>query len=82
MEKAGLEGVWFVQQLKTEKQTGNADSALDGCARTIMSRQNVTIAKNNQDADISFILLFSTVLSCLQIFHVSSLMRNENLEEN
>jgi len=77
-----LEGVQFVQQLRTEEQTGNANSALNGCARTTTSRQikqNVTIAKNNQNAHISFTLLFSTVLSCLQIFHVSSCTGNEKL---
>jgi len=30
-----MEGALFVQQLRTEKQTGNVASAQNGCARTI-----------------------------------------------
>ena len=33
------EGALFVQQLRTEKQTGNVASAQNGCARTTLSRQ-------------------------------------------
>jgi len=34
-----MEGALFVQQLRTEKQTGNVASAQNGCARTTLSRQ-------------------------------------------
>jgi len=34
-----MEGVPFVQQLRTEKQTGNIASAQNGCARTTLSWQ-------------------------------------------
>jgi len=34
-----MEGALFVQQLRTEKQTGNVTSAQNGCARTTLSRQ-------------------------------------------
>ena len=34
-----VEGALFVQQLKTEKQTGNVASTQNGCARTPVSRQ-------------------------------------------
>jgi len=33
------DGALFVQQLQTEKQTGNVASAQNGCARTTLSRQ-------------------------------------------
>ena len=34
-----MEGVLFVQQLKTEEQIGNVTSAHNGCARATLSRQ-------------------------------------------
>jgi hypothetical protein len=34
-----LEGVLFVQQLRTKEHTGNVASAENVCARTTMSRQ-------------------------------------------
>ena len=34
-----VEGVVFVQQLRTEKQTGNVAGAQNGCARTALSRK-------------------------------------------
>jgi hypothetical protein len=33
VEEDGMEGALFVQQLRTEKQTGNVASAQNGCAR-------------------------------------------------
>jgi len=39
MEEYGVEDALFVQQLRTEKQTGNVASAQNGCARTTVSRQ-------------------------------------------
>jgi len=33
-----MEGALFVQQLRTEKQTGNVASAQNWCARTTLSR--------------------------------------------
>jgi len=33
-----MEGTLFVQQLRTEKQTGNVSSTQNGCARTTLSR--------------------------------------------
>jgi hypothetical protein len=35
----GVECAVFVQQLRTEKQTGNVASAQSGCARATVSRQ-------------------------------------------
>ena len=34
-----MESALFVQELRTEKQTGNVVSAQNGCARTTISRQ-------------------------------------------
>jgi len=34
-----MEDALFVQQLRTEKQTGNVASAQNGCARITLSRQ-------------------------------------------
>jgi len=34
-----MEGALFVQQLRTEKQTGYVASAQNGCARNALSRQ-------------------------------------------
>jgi len=34
-----MEGALFVQQLRTETQTGNVSSAQNRCARTTLSRQ-------------------------------------------
>jgi hypothetical protein len=39
MAEDGIEGVLYVQQLRTEKQTGNIASAQNGYARTNLSRQ-------------------------------------------
>ena len=39
MENDNTEGVLFVQQLRTEEQTGNVTSAQNGCARTTLSRK-------------------------------------------
>jgi len=39
MEEDNVGGVLFVQQLRTEEQTGNVTSAQNGCARTTLSRQ-------------------------------------------
>jgi hypothetical protein len=49
-----MEGALFVQQLRTEKQTGNVASAQNGRATTTLSRQfkqNATIARNNHTGD-------------------------------
>jgi hypothetical protein len=39
VEEDGVEGALFVQQLRTEKQTGYVASAQNGCARASVSRQ-------------------------------------------
>jgi hypothetical protein len=39
VEEDGIEGALFVQQLRTEKQTGNVASAQNGCAMATVSRQ-------------------------------------------
>jgi hypothetical protein len=39
MEEDNVEGVLFVQKLRTEEQTGNVTSAQNGCARTTLSRK-------------------------------------------
>jgi len=39
MEEDNIEGVLFLQPLRTEEQTGNVTSAQNGCARTTLSRQ-------------------------------------------
>jgi hypothetical protein len=38
MEEDGVEGALFLQQLRTEKHTGNVASAQNGCARATVSR--------------------------------------------
>ena len=39
MEEDNVEGVLFVQKLRTEEQNGNVTSAQNGCARTTLPRQ-------------------------------------------
>jgi hypothetical protein len=39
VEEDGVEGALFLQQLRTDKQTGNVATTENGCARTIVSRQ-------------------------------------------
>jgi len=68
-----MEGALFVQQLRTEKQTGNVASAQNGCARTTLSRQfklNATIARNNHTRDKSHSHLCSKIyFLVLKVFH-------------
>jgi hypothetical protein len=50
VEEDGVGGALFVQQLRTEKRTGNVASAQNGCARGIMSRQfkyHATVTRKN-----------------------------------
>jgi hypothetical protein len=54
VEEEGVEGALFVQQLRTEKQTGNVASAQNVYARIAVSRQfkqHATIARNNLGRD-------------------------------
>jgi hypothetical protein len=54
VKEDGVEGALFVQQLRTEKQTGNVASAQNGCARTTVSRkfkELATVARNNISRD-------------------------------
>jgi hypothetical protein len=49
-----MEGVLFVQQLRTKEQIGNVANIQNGFAFTTLSRQsiqNVTIARNNHNID-------------------------------
>jgi len=71
-----MEGALFVQQLRTEKQTGNVASAQNGCAMTTLSTQfeHATIARNNNTGDkfhshVCFKLYFLVLnISCFSLY--------------
>jgi len=82
-----MKGALFVQQLRTEKLTGNVASAQNGCARTTLSRQyklNVIIGRNNHTRDTFHSHLCSklyfVILKHFKCFTLYNCMENERSE--
>jgi len=77
-----MEGALFVQQVRTEKQTGNVASAQNGCTRTTLSTQFKS--RNNHTRDkfhshLCFKLYFLVLnISCISLYIIACKIKNLN----